>query len=77
LKATAEASPAAFMKLVSDSSSQGSDMPHSEQSTINSAAINNGTQTDAPTAKVGKAGNTKDLLSAWNATKEIVANKNK
>jgi hypothetical protein len=65
------------MKLVSDSSSQGSDMPHSEQSTINSDAINNGTQTDVPTAKVGKSGSTKDLVSAWQGAGKIVANNNK
>ena len=77
LEATAAASPAAFLKLVADGSSQGSTLPKSEQSTINSDALNLGNQQDAPTAKVGKAGNTKDLVNAWKGAGEIVANKNK
>lgn len=77
LEATAEQSPVAFMKLMTDNSSQGSGMPHVDQPTINSDAINNSNQQDAPSAKVGKSGSTKDLVSAWKGAGQIVADKNK
>jgi len=78
LESTAAQSPSAFMKLVTDHSSEtdGSRLPTSIQPTINSDAINLGTNPDAPTAKVGKGGSTKELLAAWNGAKTIVANQN-
>ena len=77
LRATAEASPSAFMKLITDTSSQGSGMPIVDQSTINSDALSTNQNLDQPTAKVGSMSNTKDVLAGWRgAGKMVEANNN-
>lgn len=77
LQATAQASPAAFMKLITDTPSQDSGMPSVDQSTINSDALIVNQNPDQPTAKVGSMSNTKDVLAGWRGAGKIVeANNN-
>lgn len=74
LKATAEASPDAFLKLVSDNDNSGTGMPQHEEPSINSEALGHQhTGGDEPSAKVGSNPSTKDLVKGWNASKERVA----
>ena len=73
LEATAKVSPAAFMKLITDSSSGDARMPHSEQSSVNSDAINANQIPAEPSVNVGLSGNTKDVLVGWRAAGQKVA----
>lgn len=77
LQATAAQSPQAFIKLVSESAAgKGGEMPHIEQSTINSDAINTNQNHTPPSAKVAKDGSTKSTLAAWRGAGAIVAENN-
>jgi len=77
LQATAETSPSAFMKLIADTSDQGGGLPHVDQPSINSDALNLGQVPQTPTAKVGSMSNTKDVLAGWRgAGKMVEANNN-
>lgn len=73
LKATAERSPQAFLKLVSDNKDSGSGLPQSDQSTINSNAIDSNLQPPSISAKIPSDGSTKSLVSAWRAAGQAVA----
>jgi hypothetical protein len=73
LEEAAAKSPKAFLKLVSDSSSNQSGMPHIETSTINSGAINLGQQPEAPSVNVGGSGSAKDLVQGWRAAGKKVS----
>jgi len=75
LKSTAAKSPAAFIKLVSGNSGQSGNLPTSNESTINSEAINRNQNLDTPTAKVASGASSKDLVNGWRAAGQIVANK--
>lgn len=78
MKFTAEQSPKAFLKLVSDNQAgSGGGMPQANQSTINSSAIDSQPNPNAPSAKVGKDGSTKGLLAGWRGAGAVVAENNK
>jgi len=77
LQATAEASPVAFMKLITDTSNQDGGLPQVDQSTINSDALNLGQNPDKPSAKVGSMSNTKDVLAGWRGAGKVVEANNK
>jgi hypothetical protein len=73
LKSTAEKSPAAFKKLVSDNQHDASvERLTSDRSTVNDSARQHFQSPEAPTVKVKLNPSSKDLLAGWKAAGEKV-----